>query len=136
MSEALQQVLTSLNRLSLKPGATSSSVSNGSAETSANLKTLLERRDMQALVQVHKIISESEHSKQHHAKAKDALQTFKELSSDLRDYLNERAEVGELFELLTRPHFNALLEAHDRVAQEDFEPKLPPQFHEVGKKYV
>ncbi|KAM4697460.1 MAGUK p55 subfamily member 4 isoform 2-T2 [Rhinophrynus dorsalis] len=45
---------------------------------------------------------------------------------DLLRYCPTSADTRELRRLLRGPHFKALLSAHDKVAQKDFEPILPP----------
>ncbi|KAM9250067.1 MAGUK p55 subfamily member 4 [Dugong dugon] len=74
-------------------------------------------------------------------KVYDCLQEFKEkkpvpdtahaqaLSSEVMELLWETPnspEIHELRQILQAPYFKALLNAHDTVAQKDFEPLLPP----------
>uniref|UniRef100_A0A8D2GLA6 MAGUK p55 subfamily member 4 n=1 Tax=Theropithecus gelada TaxID=9565 RepID=A0A8D2GLA6_THEGE len=71
----------------------------------------------------------------------DCLQEFKEkklvpatphaqtLSYEVVELLRETPtspEIQELRQMLQAPHFKALLNAHDTIAQKDFEPLLPP----------
>ncbi|XP_072541184.1 MAGUK p55 subfamily member 4 [Salminus brasiliensis] len=49
-----------------------------------------------------------------------------ELMGDMRSLTNPSPEAQELYMLLKAPHCQALLSAHDSVAQKDYGPVLPP----------
>lgn len=53
---------------------------------------------------------------------KDNIPLVKSLLKDVEPYLNKNRDVTELFRLLAgNPHVRALIEAHDTIAQQDYE---------------
>lgn len=54
-----------------------------------------------------------------------------QLLIDIRSLPGCSEEARELYRLLRRPHLQALLSAHDTVAQKDYEPALPPMPDEL-----
>ncbi|MEQ2198362.1 hypothetical protein XENOCAPTIV_011818, partial [Xenoophorus captivus] len=56
---------------------------------------------------------------------------FRTLTSDIRSLQCCSEEAKELYRLLQQPHMQALLSAHDTVAQKDYEPVLPPMPDEL-----
>ncbi|KAM6945749.1 MAGUK p55 subfamily member 4 [Aplochiton taeniatus] len=54
-----------------------------------------------------------------------------QLMADLRTLAGPSEQARELYSLLRQPHLQALLSAHDTVAQKDYEPSLPPMPEEV-----
>ncbi|XP_070302054.1 MAGUK p55 subfamily member 4-like [Salvelinus sp. IW2-2015] len=53
-------------------------------------------------------------------------QLIQQILTDMRTVPNTSAEARELYSLLRGPHLQALISAHDMVAQKDYEPVLPP----------
>ncbi|CAL8308674.1 unnamed protein product [Merluccius merluccius] len=54
-----------------------------------------------------------------------------QLLIDIRSLSGCSDEARELYSLLRQPHIQALLSAHDTVAQKDYEPVLPPMPEEI-----
>ncbi|XP_045071441.1 MAGUK p55 subfamily member 4-like [Coregonus clupeaformis] len=53
-------------------------------------------------------------------------QLIQQILADMRTVPDPSAEARELYSLLRGPHFQALISAHDTVAQKDYDPVLPP----------
>uniref|UniRef100_A0A4W5MSD3 L27 domain-containing protein n=1 Tax=Hucho hucho TaxID=62062 RepID=A0A4W5MSD3_9TELE len=53
-------------------------------------------------------------------------QLIQQILADMRTVPNTSAEARELYSLLRGPHLQALISAHDTVAQKDYNPVLPP----------
>ncbi|KAI4831692.1 hypothetical protein KUCAC02_001221 [Chaenocephalus aceratus] len=57
-----------------------------------------------------------------------------QLLIDIRSLPGCSEEANELYRLLRQPHLQALLSAHDTVAQKDYEPVLPPMPDELPEE--
>ncbi|XP_023029207.1 membrane palmitoylated protein 7-like protein metro isoform X1 [Leptinotarsa decemlineata] len=113
---ALSRLLSSLQQASNLPTT---------EEELGFLSTLLQSKELHALVNVHnKIISNGASDKFF-----PMLSTSMDVLADVLDELVHKPHMSEdckeLFYLLQRPHIQGLLFAHDSVAQKDYYPHLP-----------
>ena len=131
------QLLTSLNEAK---GALP-----GSDEDFGFLNSLLQSRELQALVQVHNSISKSINGSEDGIDsplsgtvATPVVTNVEDLSFDVLDVLHPLAsryrEARELYRVLQKPHVQALLMAHDSVALKDYFPRLPDNAFDLDEE--
>lgn len=85
------------------------------------LSSLLQSKELNALVHVHNSIE----NEQSHPVLSNAMQISLEVLDVLLSRLALNDDCKELFVLLQRPNLQGLLCAHDAVAQKDYYPRLP-----------
>jgi hypothetical protein len=124
------QLLSSLNE--------AKTTIHGSDEDFGFLSSLLNSREIQALIRVHSTISRSQNGGQPiengdgspDGSSLSPVETnCEDLAYEVLDLLHPLAskyrEARELYYLLQKPHFQCLLGVHDSVAQKDYLPRLP-----------
>ena len=86
------------------------------------LKTILQSKEMHALVKAHDAILLT--NVELGPSISNAAEICDHVLGDIRPYAMMYAEVKELYQLLRSPHIQALLGCHDVVASREFQPKL------------
>uniref|UniRef100_A0A8D8YMJ6 MAGUK p55 subfamily member 7 n=2 Tax=Cacopsylla melanoneura TaxID=428564 RepID=A0A8D8YMJ6_9HEMI len=94
---------------------------SGNDEELVFLSSLLQSKELNALVHVHNSIV----TEQSHPVLSNAMQISLEVLDVLLSRLALNEDCKELFVLLQRPNLQGLLCAHDAVAQKDYYPRLP-----------
>ncbi|CAG0919067.1 unnamed protein product [Notodromas monacha] len=124
----LLQLLSSLNKVK--------GTLSDSDEDFGFLNSLLQSRELQALIQVHNSISKSINGNETDAGTPVSCLSITPVSSnvedlayDVLDVLHPLAskyrEARELYYILQKPHFQSLFSAHDSITQKDYLPRLP-----------
>ncbi|XP_052121908.1 MAGUK p55 subfamily member 7 isoform X5 [Frankliniella occidentalis] len=94
---------------------------------------VLKSRELNALVNVHSQISNRVNDDSFHPIVSNGLQ----IAADVLDLLTTRknlsADFEEICSLLKKPHIQRLLDAHDAVAQKDYNPRLSELPPDVDK---
>ncbi|KAK3921117.1 MAGUK p55 subfamily member 7 [Frankliniella fusca] len=94
---------------------------------------VLKSRELNALVNVHNQISNRVNDDNFHPLVSNGFQ----IAVDVLDLLSSRKNLSPDFEevcsLLKKPHFQRLLDAHDAVAQKDYNPRLSEIPQDVDK---
>lgn len=93
-------------------------------EDSSFLHHMFRERSLHSLIKIHTRLQHFEDSR-----PAPVLKSVTSLVSELSDELQGKssiAEIKELLALLSRPHVKSLLSVHDTVAQQNYDPELPP----------
>jgi hypothetical protein len=111
------------------------------------LNSLLQSRELQALVQVHNSIAKSLTGSEDGFDSPvsgtgggvtPVVTNLEDLSFDVLDVLHPLAsryrEARELYRILQKPHVQALLMAHDSVALKDYFPRLPDNAFDLDEE--
>ncbi|XP_056607568.1 MAGUK p55 subfamily member 4-like isoform X2 [Triplophysa dalaica] len=89
------------------------------------LQSLLSAPWLQSLLKIYECLQQHlKHSPRPHLSYSSGLSL--QILSDLMAISNPSDEARELYSLLSQPHLQALLSAHDTVGLRDYEPELPP----------
>ncbi|XP_058805510.1 MAGUK p55 subfamily member 7 isoform X3 [Phymastichus coffea] len=111
----------SLSKLLSALEAHRASVPSCSDEEFNFLTDLLQSKELNALVQIYNKIKDNKCC----AILSNAMEINVEVLGILASKTHSSEEFKELFHLLQKPHVQALLIAHDTVAQKDYYPRLP-----------
>lgn len=93
-------------------------------EDSSFLHNMFRERSLHSLIKIHTRLQHFEDSRPAPA-LKSAVSLVSELSDELQGKLSN-GDIRELLALLSRPHVKSLLSVHDIVAQQNYDPELPP----------
>jgi hypothetical protein len=115
---ALSKLLSALE-------ANRASIPSCSDEEFNFLSEFLQSRELNALVQVYNKILRNLKDEKFSPILSNAMEINVEVLGMLSTKTHASEEFKELFQLLQKPHVQALLIAHDTVAQKDYYPRLP-----------
>ncbi|XP_011497990.1 PREDICTED: MAGUK p55 subfamily member 7 isoform X3 [Ceratosolen solmsi marchali] len=115
---ALSKLLSALE-------ANRASIPSCSDEEFNFLSELLQSKELNALVQVYNKILKNLKDDKFFPILSNAMEINVEVLGLLASKTHASDEFKELFQLLQKPHVQALLIAHDTVAQKDYYPRLP-----------
>lgn len=93
-------------------------------EDSSFLHDMFRERSLHSLIKIHTRLQHFEDSRPAPA-LKSAVSLVSELSDELQGK-SSNGDIKELLALLSRPHVKSLLSVHDTVAQQNYDPELPP----------